>query len=100
MNPRTWVLLALSLLAAACATDGAPSLKADPSDTGSRLAVVAESRPLQVTRSPIRRAPVEVSKAEYHAAMVQLAKQLRNTLPPRAASQLAIISWGSPGQPD
>jgi hypothetical protein len=32
--------------------------------------------------------------------MVRLAKQLRHTLPPRATSQLAIISWGSPGQPD
>ena len=100
MNPRTWALLTLFWLVTACATDGAPSLKLDTSDTGSRLALAAERGPLQVTRSPIRRAPVEVSTAEYHAAMKQLARQLRDTLPPRAASQLAIISWGSSGQPD
>jgi hypothetical protein len=59
MNPRTWVLLALLLLATACATDGALPPMASTLDTGSRLALVAENRPLQVTRSPIRRAPVE-----------------------------------------
>jgi DNase/tRNase domain of colicin-like bacteriocin len=100
MNPRTWARLALFLLATACATNGSPSLKADTSDTGSRLALVSERGPLQITRSPSRREPVEVSQAEYHAAMVQLARQLRHTLPPRVASQLAIIPWGSPGQPD
>jgi hypothetical protein len=100
MNPRSWSLLGLFLVATACATDGGPSRKADASDTGSRITLIAEGSPPQVIRSPVRRAPVEVTKAEYHAAMVRFAELLRDTLPPRAATQLAVVSWGSPEQQD
>jgi len=100
MNPRSGALLALLLVATACATDGVTPPKTNPSDTGSRLTLIAERMPAQVTRSPIGRAPVEVPQEEYYAAMVQLARQLRHTLPPRATTQLSISSWNSPGHPD
>jgi hypothetical protein len=96
MNPRSWSLLGLFLVATACATDGSPSRRADPSDTGSRITLIAENSHPQVIRSPVRRAPVEVTKAEYHAAMVRFAKLLRDTLPPRTTTQLAVVSWESP----
>jgi hypothetical protein len=100
MNPRSWMLVGLLLVASACATDGGSQHKLDASDTGSRITLLAEDAPSLVIRPPMRRAPVEVTKAQYHAAMVQMAARLRDTLPPRPPSQVAIISWGSPGQPN
>ena len=100
LNPRSWALLALFLVATACATDGGSSRKADTPDTGSRLTLIAQDTHPQVIRSLVRRAPVEVTKEEYHAAMVRFAKLLRDTLPPRATTQLAVVSWGSPEQRD
>ncbi len=99
MPPRSWALLATLLLTIACATDSTPPRKADPSDTGARITLLAEDA-LPLVIRPLARAPVEVTKAQYHAAMAQLAALLRDTLPLRPPSQVAIISWGSPGQPD
>jgi hypothetical protein len=100
MNPRSMVVLAIFVVATACATDGTPPRKLDASDTGSRITLLAEDAPPLVIRPPVRRAPVEVTKEQYYAAMAQLAARLRNALPTRAPTQVAIISWGSPGQPD
>src|SRR5688572_27579093 len=99
MPPRSWALLTILLLTIPCTTDSSPLHRADPADTGARITLLAEDAPPLVIR-PLARAPVEVTKARYHAAMAQLAARLRDTLPPRAPSQVAIISWGSPGQPD
>ncbi|KFE67244.1 HNH endonuclease [Hyalangium minutum] len=101
MNVRSWLLLlAFFLLAAACATDEGAARKADASDTGSRIALLAEDALPLVTRPPVRRAPIEVTKEQYHEAMVQLAKRLRHTLPLRPPAQVAVISWGDPEQPN
>ncbi|HYO51940.1 HNH endonuclease [Archangium sp.] len=51
-------------------------------------------------RSPVRPKPMEVSQAEYNAAMVRFARELRDKLPPRPEKQLEVISWGSPEQRD
>lgn len=101
MNVRSWLLLlAFFLLATSCATDEGAARKADASDTGSRIALLAEDAPPLITRPPVRRAPVEVPQEQYHEAMVQLAKRLRHTLPPRPHTQVAVISWGDPDRPD
>lgn len=95
MHTRPWAPLLLFLAATACATQGARPLKLDASDTGSRIALVAQHSPLQVTRSPVRRQPVEVSKAEYHAAMLHLARLLRDKLPPRPSSHVILPFQGT-----
>jgi hypothetical protein len=101
MNARSWaLLLAFVLVATACATDEGTARKADASDTGLRIALVAEDAPPLVTRPPMRRGPVEVTEEQYHAAMRQLAARLRHTLPPRAPTQVAVISWKDPERPD
>jgi hypothetical protein len=89
-------LLALLLCVTACATDSGVPRGVDAADTGSRIVLVAESAPLKVVRPPPRLEPVEVPQAEYEAAMVRLAIQLRDQLPPRPEKRLELISWGSP----
>jgi hypothetical protein len=93
-------LLTLLLLAAACATDSGRPRGADPSDTGSRIALVAEGAPLQVVRSRIRPEPVEVTQSQYEATMVRLSRELRDKLPARLERRVDIVSWGSPEQRD
>lgn len=101
MNVRSWLLLlAFFLLASACATEEGAARRPDASDTGSRITLLAEDAPPLVTRPPVRRAPIEVTKEQYHEAMVQLAKRLRHTLPLRPPTQVAVISWGDPERPD
>jgi hypothetical protein len=90
----------LLLLAAACATDGGLPGGADTSDTGSRIALVAEDAPLQVVRSRLRPEPVEVTQSQYEAAMVRLARELQDKLPAPPARRVDIVSWGSPEQRD
>jgi len=100
VRPCSWVLLTFFLVATACATDGGIPRQADASDTGSRITLLAEGAPPLVIRPPVHRAPVEVTEAQYHAAMMQLATRLRHTLPPRAPTQVAVLSWGNPERPD
>ena len=93
-------LLASLLLATACAMDGGRAPSADISDKGARVVLVAEESRAQVARSPVRPKPVDVSRAEYNAAMVRFARELRDKLPPRPETRLEIVSWGSPEQRD
>jgi len=93
-------LLTLLLLAAACAMDSGRPQGADPSYTGSRIALVAENVPIQVVRSQVRPEPVEVTQSQYEAAMVRLARVLRDKLPARLERRVDIVSWGSPEQPN
>jgi hypothetical protein len=90
----------LLLLVAACATDSGRPQGADTSDTGSRIALVAENAPVQVVRSRVRPEPVEVTQSQYEAAMVRLSRELRDKLPARLERRLDIVSWGSPEQRD
>jgi hypothetical protein len=101
MNARSWALiLAFFLVTTACATNEGAAHKADASDTGSRITLLAKDAPPIVIRPPVRRAPVELTEAQYHAAMRQLAARLRHSLPPRVPTQVAVISWGDPERPD
>jgi hypothetical protein len=93
-------LLALLLLAAACATDGGHGASVGTSDTGSRIALIAEDAPPSVVRPPARREPVEVSQAEYQTAMKRFAQALRDRLPSRLEKRLDVVSWHSPEQRD
>jgi hypothetical protein len=97
MKPRLNTLLTLLLLAAtACTTEGGARRSGDAADTGSRIVLIAEGAPLRVVRPPALPVPVEVTQAEYEAAMVRFAIHLRDQLPPRPEKRLEIISWGSP----
>ncbi|MBN1206996.1 MAG: HNH endonuclease [Myxococcaceae bacterium] len=89
-------LLALLLCVTACATDSGVPRGFDPADTGSRIVLMAEGAPLKVVRPPARLEPVELTQAEYEAAMVRLVSQLRKKLPPRPEKRLEVISWGNP----
>ncbi|KFA92542.1 hypothetical protein [Archangium violaceum] len=93
-------VLALLLLSVGCTTDGGRAAGTNIADTGSRVVLVTEESHAQVVRSPVRIKPVEVSQADYNAAMVRLARELRDKLPPRPEKQLEIVSWGSPEQQD
>ncbi len=93
-------LLMLVLLAAACATDSGSTRDADGSDTGSRIALVAEDAVPMVVRSRVRTEPVEVTQSQYEAAMVRLSLELRDKLPARLQKRVDIVYWGSPKQPD
>ncbi|WP_324987124.1 hypothetical protein [Hyalangium sp.] len=72
----------------------------DASDTGSRIVLIAEEAPPIVAPAPVRPEPVEVSRAEYQAAMKRFARELRDRLPPRLEERLDVVSWGSPEQRD
>jgi hypothetical protein len=90
----------LLLLAAACATDSGSTRGADASDSGSRIALVAEDAAPLVVRPRVRPEPVEVTQRQYEAAMVRLARELRDKFPARMEKRVDIVSWGSPGQRD
>lgn len=93
-------VLTLLLLATACATDSGRPRGTDPSNTGSRIALMAEDAPLQVVQSRVRLEPVEVTQSQYEAAMVRFAQELQDKLPARLERRLDIVSWGSPEQRD
>jgi hypothetical protein len=97
---RVPYLLGLLLLATACATASGTPGSADTLDTGARIVLHVDGERPRVVRPPIRREPVQVPQAQYEEAMVRLARQLRNDLPPRPAQRLEVISLGSPEQQD
>jgi hypothetical protein len=91
---RVTAILVLFLLFTACATDSPGTLSVDASDTGSRVVLASEGEPPLVLRPAPRRAPVEVTRAEYEAAMVHLAREVRDKLlaAPEPVSKVIVIS--------
>lgn len=100
MRVKVPYLLALVLLATSCATARGTAGSPDASDTGARMVLHADGAPPKVVRPPVRREPVKVTQAQYEEAMVRLAQQLRDALPPRPSQRLEVISLGSPEQND
>ncbi len=95
-------VVAVLLLLTACATDGGRAARAGPSSAEAprgRIQVhldTGEAAPR--TFIPPRRAPVEVTLAQFDVAMSRLVAGLRLPSPPR--SRLALLSCGHPGQQD
>lgn len=94
--------LAVLLLLVACATDGGRSTQAGPTsakEPHGRIQIhldAGEGTPRRLT--PPRRAPVEVTQAQFDAAMARLVAGLE--LPSPRRQRLALSSCGRPGQED
>ncbi|WP_257449293.1 HNH endonuclease [Archangium lipolyticum] len=95
------LLVTAGLLLAACATDGGRvATRSIPArDPLSHIQLHLETEEGRSrTFIPARRAPVELTQAQFDAAMARLVVRL--DLPTSPRQRLAILSWGQPGQED